>query len=114
MIGVKNDCAELLEPSENILARKTICERKVFSIITRITAQLAELSLSFNSFRNTRTIYLSSGDMKLSFYYFNDFYVVSKIPFFLETIQIGRIIRTIVEDTEMPLFRSIPKIDLFD
>ena len=121
MIGEEHYCAKILEKVKGeIIASKKIEpgeERsQIVSIIIRITAQLAELSLSFKKFQNTRVIYLEKGDMTLSFYYHEQhFYVVQTITlktatFLLETTQIGEIIRTILEDMHLPLFRAIPKL----
>jgi len=115
MIGEEHYCAEILEKVKGqVIASKKIEpgeERsQIVSIIIRITAQLAELSLSFKKFQNTRVIYLEKEDMTLSFYYYEqNFYVITSFTC-LEIIQISKVIRDIIHDMEMPLYRCIPKI----
>lgn len=109
MIGEEHSCAKIAQPEGIVIACKHIKreERKqIIEIIERVTLQLAELSLSFKKFKNTITIYLPSGDMTLFFYYYEHFYVSTP---FLE-MQISKIIRTIVEDMQLPLFRNMPQI----
>jgi len=128
MIGEEHYCAEILE-NDNWFEREQmviVCKSinpdeersQIVSIIIRITAQLAELSLSFKKFQNTRVIYLDKESVTFSFYYYNQhFYVVQSslslktmANFLLEITQIGEIIRTILEDMHLPLFRAIPKL----
>ena len=109
-IGKQHCCAEMSNVDEFIVSKRMPenCD-KIIEMIERITLQLAELLLSFKKFKNTITIYLARGDMTLLFYYYDEhFYVSSNI--LPKTIQIINIIRIIVEDTELPLFRNIPKI----
>jgi hypothetical protein len=109
-IGKEHSCAEM--KNVNGFVRKRIPEdyEKIIEIIDRITLQLAELSFSFKNVKNTRVIYRPK-DMTLLFYYYDEhFHVSSPEAFFPDTIQITNIIRTIVDNTEMPLFRSIPLI----
>ena len=96
MIGEEHYCAEILEKVKGqVIASKKIEpgeERsQIVSIIIRITAQLAELSLSFKKFQNTRVIYLEKEDMTLSFYYYEqNFYVITSFTC-LEIIQISKV-----------------------
>jgi len=115
MIGEEHSCAKINDWNEReqiVIASKKMDKepRQIVSIINRITEQLAELSLSFKKFQNTRVIYLEKGDMTLSFYYHEQHFYA--ITFFtcLEIIQISKVIRDIIHDTEMPLYRCIPKI----
>lgn len=107
-IGKQHCCAEMSNVEEFIVSKRMPenCD-KIIEIIERITLQIAELSLSFKKFKNTITIYLPSGDMTLLFYYHEQHFYVSSES--LE-IQLCEIIRTIVEDMELPLFRNIPQI----
>lgn len=109
-IGKEHCCAEIT-PANGFVRKKMPedCE-KIIEIIDRITLQLAELSFSFKNVKNSRIVYHPK-NMTLLFYYHDEhFHVSSPEAFFPDTIQITNIIRTIVDDTEMPLFRSIPVI----
>jgi hypothetical protein len=111
MIGEEHYCAKISQPEGMVIVCKSVElgkeSQQIIEIIGRITLQLAELYLSFKKFKNTITIYLPSEDMTLSFYYHEQHFYVSSES--LE-IQLCEIIRTIVEDMELPLFRNIPQI----
>jgi hypothetical protein len=115
-IGEEHYCAERVDKIDgDIIFSKQIAEENIVSMIIRITAQLAGLSLSFKKYKNTRVIYLDDHTMTLSFYFHDQFYVVqtlssSQATFILKTLQIGEFIRSILDDMQRPLFNYIPNI----
>jgi len=114
-IGEEHYCAQIVKETDfqNVIVCKEIDGEKgtIIGLIVRITAQLAELSLSFKKFKNTRVVYVGDKSITFSFYFHdNKFYIIQTMePLFLEAMQIGKIIRTIVEDIRIPLFKNIPK-----
>lgn len=117
-IGEEHYCAQISDDFQKdaVIACKEIDpdRSKIVGLIVRITAQLAELSLSFKKFKNTRDIYLGDKTMTISFYYDDKFYVQSHIShfpasFILKATQIGKVIQTIIDDLSCPLFRYMPK-----
>ena len=112
-IGKEHCCAEIA-PVNGFVRKKMPedCE-KIIEIIDRITLQLAELSFSFKNVKNSRIVYKPI-DMTLLFYYHDGhFHVSSPEAFLPKTIQITNIIRAIVDDTEMPLYKFLPTISPF-